>query len=439
VKVRVMGDGAVYAQSHRNYASRSAKAAKTARSIHLQRCPESPIGYSSAAVSCPSHGTHAAVGRGIDRMNAVPHASASSLGSRLPSLTSLRFLAALAVVGFHACVAAPIIPPGALEDVLGFVFAGGAAGVSFFFVLSGFVLAWTASPGRAAQFRRRRAAKIMPNHLITWLIVLAAGVLLHDRISAVTALACAGLVQAWVPDPNVYFGVNTPSWSLSCEAFFYMLFPLLFVVLSRCRTSNLRAGAAVLAVLPATFAALSIRLPHSTAYWLIYIFPPIRAIEFVLGICVALLVRRGALPRIAFPLAAVLAATALLAGGHLSWRWGFASLAAPAAAMLICAAAQSDVGETTPQWLHSPIMIRLGEASFALYLVHQIVLRFVPGARGSVAIGVILLFLSIGFAVAWALAQYRLIEQPLYRIFSRGGRPSHRSANLGGVPSSDGS
>jgi peptidoglycan/LPS O-acetylase OafA/YrhL len=44
----------------------------------------------------------------------------------------------------------------------------------------------------------------------------------------VIGLANLLLAQAWVPDPNVFLSVNGPSWSLSCELMFYLLFPLLF-------------------------------------------------------------------------------------------------------------------------------------------------------------------------------------------------------------------
>ncbi|MFJ9753035.1 acyltransferase family protein [Streptomyces chartreusis] len=58
--------------------------------------------------------------------------------------------------------------------IVDWAFGAGATGVSFFFILSGFVLAWSARPGeRFWVFWRRRIARIYPVHLITAAIALA--------------------------------------------------------------------------------------------------------------------------------------------------------------------------------------------------------------------------------------------------------------------------
>src|SRR5437868_13769353 len=104
-----------------------------------------------------------------------PVASQRSGGFRqLRSLTGLRFIAAFVVFGFHVTVANLITPNGAVSAALTYFFRQGATGVSFFFMLSGFVLCWSARPGDSARrFWRRRAAKIYPNHLVTALVALA--------------------------------------------------------------------------------------------------------------------------------------------------------------------------------------------------------------------------------------------------------------------------
>jgi len=104
-------------------------------------------------------------------------------GSRLPSLTGLRFLAALSVFLFHSSLASSPIPPnGPVTPFADQGFAHGYAavlghagplGVSFFFVLSGFVLTWSSRPGEPARaFLRRRVVKIYPNHVVMWAVAL---------------------------------------------------------------------------------------------------------------------------------------------------------------------------------------------------------------------------------------------------------------------------
>ncbi len=92
--------------------------------------------------------------------------------SRLPSLTGARFLAALGVFAYHSHVRVSSPIPASTKALRYWASAAGAVGVSFFFVLSGFVLTWSARPGqRARTFWRRRVAKIYPNHLATFVLV----------------------------------------------------------------------------------------------------------------------------------------------------------------------------------------------------------------------------------------------------------------------------
>lgn len=77
---------------------------------------------------------------------------------KLPSLTGLRFFAALLVFGFHMTLSASPIPPNdpinlfaderVADSAESIFITTGYIGVSFFFVLSGFLLAWAAKPGR---------------------------------------------------------------------------------------------------------------------------------------------------------------------------------------------------------------------------------------------------------------------------------------------------
>ena len=83
-------------------------------------------------------------------------APARKLTSRLPSLTGMRFFAALMVFAFHAIVLNPFTSEGA-QTVTNTVFGGGGfTGVTFFFILSGFVLTCAVRPRDSApRFWRR--------------------------------------------------------------------------------------------------------------------------------------------------------------------------------------------------------------------------------------------------------------------------------------------
>ena len=108
----------------------------------------------------------------------------------------------------------------------------GPVGVGFFFVLSGFVLAWAWQPKTTRrQFYQRRFARIYPMHLLTTMVATIVSVGAGDPHWAsvwVTVL----LIQCWFTD-TFRAGGNGPSWSLSCEMFFYVCFPFLVFKISR--------------------------------------------------------------------------------------------------------------------------------------------------------------------------------------------------------------
>lgn len=143
---------------------------------------------------------------------------------RIESLTGLRFLAALLVTAFHVYFSVgarhyPAIAP--------LFVAVGPSAVSFFFILSGFVLTWSYRPGTPdTTFYRRRFARIAPAHLVTATVTALLFLSLHIHLSP-GALLSIPLLQSWFPTSSVYFGLNAVSWSLGCEVFFYALFPLI--------------------------------------------------------------------------------------------------------------------------------------------------------------------------------------------------------------------
>ena len=213
----------------------------------------------------------------------------SAPGSPLPSLTGLRWVAALLVFGLH--VHNFHYFGGTGGAVVAWGFGAGAGGVSFFFVLSGFVMLWSSRPGDSAPaFWRRRFARVYPVHLVTaalaLLLAVTTGRLGVPPLSG--GLANVLLVHSWW---HPWWQTLDPvSWSLACEVFFYAAFPLLAPVLRRlgARGSAALAGASVLAVLVQSWADA-----HHLLGWAAYTHPLARLPEFVLGAAAARLVVLG--------------------------------------------------------------------------------------------------------------------------------------------------
>jgi peptidoglycan/LPS O-acetylase OafA/YrhL len=158
-------------------------------------------------------------------------------GSKILPLTSIRFFAAFYVVLFHT------VPEVGHGYQLGRFLQLGYISVSFFFTLSGFILALVYLQGEMPLDKRRfwaaRFARIFPLYVAT--LVLAVPPLLMEMIHrrgwayailrmSKLFLANCFMLQAW--DIRLR-GLDNPNWSVAVEVFFYLVFPLFALLLRR--------------------------------------------------------------------------------------------------------------------------------------------------------------------------------------------------------------
>lgn len=343
----------------------------------------------------------------------------------LPSLTGLRWLTAMLIFGHHLMAVEYF--GGRAGDVWGFVFEAGKTGVTLFFILSGFVLAWGYKPAQSARsFWLHRAARIYPLHVVgVVLAVIAAATLVPEiRTDGVAPLgANLLLLSGWVPD--WWQAGNPASWSLVCEAFFYLTFPLVIRLVAG-RSARIlwavAAGALALVALAPAIAAVS-PVPMAAAST-----PLLRLPEFVLGVVLALLMKqtewRPAPLRFAVPLAvlgyAVSEAPAIpgtdIHPGLAVTVGGFA--------LLVASLASADAHRSST-FLAGPVWQELGRLSFAFYLVHLLVIASVssawpdghPELHWPRAIALAAVAFAISLGLAWVL--HRGVETRAQRVLLR--------------------
>lgn len=211
---------------------------------------------------------------------------------RLDALTALRFVAAVMVVSAHGAD----VYGAAVGRPLQFVLAGG---LSFFFVLSGFVLAYNYPrldrPGAVADFLVLRIARLWPLHAAGLLVFLAL-VPRHGWVAQGIDPLLAGvlnlsLLQAWVPIPGYASAFNGPTWTLSVDLFLYLLFPLLLAPFAAApwRTWVACAAASVVCAVAAGMLPppATAGLGDWNAHMLARFFPPARLMEFATGLLAA--------------------------------------------------------------------------------------------------------------------------------------------------------
>jgi len=364
----------------------------------------------------------------------------------IPALTGLRFFLAAAIVVYHYGVAQAARLPDVIRNVLG----GGFMAVDVFFLLSGFVMAYNYLDhkdgllrGSPHAFWRARVARIVPVYWIGMLMFtpLAIPQLWRGDAAAFGAIfvSAAMLVQAWAPPLAVLW--NPPGWSLSVEAFFYLVFPRLGPTLWRVRRPYTAAGACWVALLAA--AVLVSRLdPHPAAWawgeasdacdWnkVLNFNPLLRLPEFAAGILACRIWRQGATwQSLAFLQWALPMGIAIL----LAWRAPLnADLVALgffcpvfAAWLIVLAEARGGVS----RFLALPACVRLGEWSYALYILHVPVWGLMLSANrenGEWLNPDELPFLTLTFvtAVGLSAAVSRFIEIPYRRAFLRALQPA---------------
>jgi peptidoglycan/LPS O-acetylase OafA/YrhL len=332
----------------------------------------------------------------------------------LPSLTGLRWIAAFVVFAYHVRNLGYF--SGRAQGLLADTMGAGATGVSLFFILSGFVLAWAHRPGtKPLTFWWRRVARIYPLHFVAVVLAVVVARFLMPSITTTSPKALLAnflLVSSW-HGPWWQAG-NPVSWSLVCEAFFYLCFPLVIRVLGNARAGVLWTTAALSVLLTLAVPSLLAALPGqlSGANW-----PPARLPEFVLGVTVACLIRSGAWrgPRL---LVSVLVAVAgFVAVDRVpSSPFALDGFTVVGFTLLIAALARADVAGVRTG-LSSRPLVALGERSFAFYLVHLLVIDALvalwPVADPRPAIGgLALMVLALCTALVLAAVLHRLVERP---------------------------
>ena len=337
---------------------------------------------------------------------------------RYAALDSWRFLAASGVVLFHYNMDFHL----GLSNVLPVV-QNLSSMVDFFFILSGFVImqGYRSRLDSMAGYRSflvARLARIYPLHLLTLLAFLAlAGVAfaLHIKANHPENLALSGLpatlllIQAWgVLDHDTF---NSLSWSISAEWFVYLLAPLIFAIVRRVSLS-----CAVLAALLLIAFMIAVRSALGAQDWMhsTWQFGMLRALpSFFAGAALAEAVCTGGLK--GKPSWWSVHAIALCALAILSLDTP-REFSLPVLGLLIVHTALADAGGA-PTMLKSPALLALGEASYALYMIHMLVsLPLLALARATHLIDTpwAYAFALFGFAlsVALSLASYRYFEKP---------------------------
>jgi peptidoglycan/LPS O-acetylase OafA/YrhL len=274
----------------------------------------------------------------------------------------------------------------------------GFVGVNFFFVLSGFILVYTYDGLRlsAAKFWWARFARIYPAYVLSLIVAAPFFFFAIHNLDLPFfawskehfALACVltlTLLQSWVPQAALTW--NSVCWSLSVEAFFYLVFPLALL-----RSKKLSEKGLLVCLIAFWLASFSfacsyihfhpdgidkINSGETNLFWknVLSFNPLVRLPEFLVGMFAGrLFLARSSekQPGTILIIAGLLGfAVVILLAPHIPNPILSVGILSPAFAAIIYGASQQ------PKWtsfLAFPVLVLLGEASYSLYLLHSLVI-----------------------------------------------------------------
>ena len=348
----------------------------------------------------------------------------------LPALTGIRFFAATYVIVFHTQFAlrARARHAGPADTFID----SGFLAVTLFFILSGFILAYTYQgqiQGRShrRRFWEARFARLWPLYAVA---LLFQSLVTLQVPPPPVALATVLMVQAWNPfHPAMAAAWSPVLWTLSVEALFYLLFPFAQAWLDR-RSASTQLGLLFGVLLVALLMNVSWRTLNYAPVTGLYQHIPLAVIhlpEFFTGVLLGnLCLRRMAATHPGFAL------------GRGWWTWTAAaaslavlslrtvpltSLAIPAFAALILGLATEKT--LLQRLLSAPLLVLGGQISYGMYLLHIPCKTLLSAALDHLGVASSLArFLAVFVSVvllSWLT--FRTIEDPcrklLRRLFSR--------------------
>lgn len=351
---------------------------------------------------------------------------------KLPSLTGSRFWAALLVFLFHSSLPSDLAPfsdPTIQHIFTVIVGKAGWLGVSYFFILSGFIMVWSARDNdTVGDFYLRRFAKIYPTHCLTWAIAFIIGAMSIYQYKLWSSNLL--LLNTWVDDVHYFFVGNRPSWSLCIEAMFYLSFPFLFRVMKTIPEKFDLPGLIIVtaaSLLVQTYIYLWVEpdkmmgaFPISQQhFWVSYIFPPSRIFEFLAGMFAARLLMNGRMLVLTKTASFTLLAATYIGSMYIPYQFSMSVVFIIPVCLLIVSIAGDDL-KYRNTLLNSKTSVWLGEISYSFYMVHFLVLFYflnlTAGRKFSLPEGIALIAVALVLSVSFASFLYKYFEVPVMKL-----------------------
>lgn len=334
-------------------------------------------------------------------------------------IDGLRAIAVVSVILFH--IDSELLP-------------GGFLGVDIFFVISGFLItnlllseASTTGTISILSFYKRRVQRIFPALMFMLLGVLVFGyiALLPEDFNRLLASTVWSLISS----ANIYFyafldtsyfassSAESPLlhlWSLGVEEQFYIVWPLLILLMAKLSLSPIKKAFVVTVMLAASVLACELLRPQNFSFS--YYMLPSRAWEMLAGGLIALPIWRRCTGNFAAYISAfglmLLLGSLFLVNEH----WNIPGVAAAPAVLgsaILIFAGQGNKNIVSTL-LSNKVLVQFGLVSFSAYLWHWPILAFLRYAMVDISGWVAITMFVATFLIAFI--SYHVVEQPFRRM-----------------------
>lgn len=288
----------------------------------------------------------------------------------IKTLTSWRGIFALCIVCFHF----------AMHEFDAMTMAG----VTFFFMLSGFLVTYKHSLiASVEQFYRRRMFRIFPLHLLTLVLMILLDLIqIHKFHYGWDLTLHVGLLQSWVPDEAVYYNYSIHSWFLSSLLACIIATPLLVKLIAR---SSRATSWAAMSCACLVMLILSL-IPGERWHSYRYVFPIARLVDYSLGMLIGNAMRECSKPQHvtlaratmlelgSLAIFAIFIALHTMGAGTVDQQLETSALWwIPMSALIITSAKLHGNEGIVGKILSLPPLLWLGEISFEVYILQKLV------------------------------------------------------------------
>lgn len=273
----------------------------------------------------------------------------------------------------------------------------GAFGVELFIMLSGFLAYYNfifkETNKKIGLVLRNKLRKIYPLHIITLIVSLPLCITLFTGNevfkNGVKLILNILLLNTWIPRMEFYFSFNSVSWYLALVVFFILITPIVINLLSRMNNNFLFI--ILFLIILGEFLWTYAVLDNSMSHWLIYVCPIVRSFDFINGAIVCKIIKEsnkhsmieiGTVGTLILSCGILYSSLNSSSGMYMVVLWVI-----PSILLIILLYLGKDGSRMVNIVFKNSILVFIGNISFELFLIHQLVIRYMRSIYNRIGLG----------------------------------------------------